>query len=207
NGTGNGNNGNGTGNGNNGGDSTTTDTTEPCEDVILSVNSISTTNTFSGTTYSVYFTVDSVDYYSTYTPHTGTFDSNYPHSYGGTDSNQVYIVIDLVNDCGTVSDTIFFNNSSHGYGNGIAPPVVEAEEKVNLFPNPATEIIYIGYQIKETEDNVQFSLINTNGEIKLVQPLYENNQAISVLDVEPGVYIYMITSGNEVIKKSRLIIR
>ena len=208
----NGNNGNSGGNtGNSGGSNGTGNTSggsQPCDTLSLTVNSISTWSTFSGTTYSVYFTVDTTDYYSHYTPQTGNFDSNYSSSYGNVDNNSVFIVIELPTSCGgTVQDTVYFSTPYNGVSNGIAPPQVEAEESTKVYPNPATEVIYLSYSRNENERNVQFILLNQNGETEVVQGIFEETQTIDVSRIQPGVYYYTIISDGATVKRSQLIIR
>ncbi|MEX1000506.1 MAG: hypothetical protein WDZ35_00175, partial [Crocinitomicaceae bacterium] len=89
---------------------------EPCSLAEIDLVNVSTSNSFSGgTTYTIYFTVDGVKYWSTYNSQTGVTNTNYSGNinWGGTPDNP-YIIVNAVNPCGQVTDTLAMNDPGSG---------------------------------------------------------------------------------------------
>jgi Secretion system C-terminal sorting domain len=66
------------------------------------------------------------------------------------------------------------------------------------FPNPATDVIYVNYQI-DVNDAPQLNMYNSMGVLLKSIPLNPQTASVSVdvADVAPGVYFYNITDGKD----------
>ncbi|MBI3134723.1 MAG: T9SS type A sorting domain-containing protein [Bacteroidetes bacterium] len=182
--------------------STTTDM--PCPLPVLTVLSISTTSSFTtGTTYGVLFTMDGIQYTSSYNPQTGAFTSTFPGATPGGTIGNSYLVISESNFCGTLLDTIFFNSS--GSGIQLQEPLTATGTPV--YPVPAIEFVYVNYFPSEAAATIEFVLIDLSGKVRLTEVITQENQRIEVSGLERGVYSYYIQSNNTVEKKGKMVLQ
>ena len=79
-----------------------------------------------------------------------------------------------------------------------------------LFPNPATELIYVNFEGIEELENVRFEVLDMPGRriIESILPAAENNQLqINVSGWQPGQYFAQIVIGNEVVTKKFMVMK
>ncbi len=83
--------------------------------------------------------------------------------------------------------------------------------KVEAYPNPATELLNVRYELKESSEDVRFEMYNANGQTVMSQDLgaktagIMNNETIDVSELSSGNYFYSLISGKNRIT-SKLII-
>jgi Secretion system C-terminal sorting domain len=74
---------------------------------------------------------------------------------------------------------------------------------VSVYPNPATELLYIRSDNK-SENNLRLQITNSIGQL-VFSELMSNNTSIKIADFKAGVYVVSI-SGNDFIKTTKLVI-
>ncbi|WP_203292459.1 T9SS type A sorting domain-containing protein [Luteirhabdus pelagi] len=83
--------------------------------------------------------------------------------------------------------------------------LITQNNKIIVFPNPASEEINIKFDYELNDENLQFSLSNIIGQTILKGELFvENNnfRKIHIMDLKPGIYFLNIyNSGNSVLTK------
>jgi PKD repeat protein len=81
------------------------------------------------------------------------------------------------------------------------------EEKVMLFPNPASEEVTISFVESPTED-VVFSLYNALGQKVSSFPISkgQGNATLSLIQETPGIYFYIVESEKQMFGSGKLII-
>jgi hypothetical protein len=206
-GNGNGNNGNGNGNGGGNGTSVIDTTTTPCDLPQINVNTVSTSSDFNnGNTYTVYFTVDSSQYYSSYNSVSGNITSNYPTVTGYTsNTNGSYVIITATNNCGTVVDTVFLSPSiSNGGQMGVMPV---NPQNIYVYPNPTVATIFVNFDPTPFEEEVVFIITDMNGMPVHHVTLIKANQDVNVGDLKRGIHSYRIIVGDKIVKSSRILLK
>jgi TonB family protein len=101
---------------------------------------------------------------------------------------------------------IFRLDTDSEKGNTITPRKDDKEKTIDfkIYPNPATEIVNI--EISNFEDNLEYQLINSNGQIQKSGQIYNLTEQINISDLENGLYIIrLITEENRLIETQKLI--
>lgn len=85
-----------------------------------------------------------------------------------------------------------------------APLIVNDENKINVFPNPASEGFYIASK-KRIGNAAAMELIDARGRVILHQHLVGANEKISTANIEQGIYLLRVTDSDS-IKESKIVI-
>ncbi|MFC0878252.1 T9SS type A sorting domain-containing protein [Saccharicrinis sp. FJH2] len=80
----------------------------------------------------------------------------------------------------------------------------QAENKINIYPNPTSDVITI--ESNNVTEEIFFELTDLNGRQILEKELKSNSEIIKLMDLEPGIYIYTIRNSNNIYKTDKLII-
>lgn len=84
-----------------------------------------------------------------------------------------------------------------------------ADEQVKIFPNPSSSIINININSKETSKNLIVQIINCIGEIVYAEKINiyngKNNMVLNS-NLNPGTYILQVSSNNNAINRTKIII-
>ena len=76
-------------------------------------------------------------------------------------------------------------------------------EKINVYPNPATDVLYINLPGDEVGKNYKLQICNLAGSIIYFKENIDNS--INISQLQPGIYILKIASPNGVILTSKFI--
>jgi len=74
---------------------------------------------------------------------------------------------------------------------------------VTVYPNPGINILNI--KTNQNHKNVNFELVNINGQVVLKQLLYSNILSLNVDILKPGIYFYRLTENNKIIETGKWI--
>jgi hypothetical protein len=77
---------------------------------------------------------------------------------------------------------------------------------VNIFPNPATEMLQIEMPGIDFSKNITFRVVNVLGKAIKQIPLHSFSSTIEVSDIVPGIYLYEIKDDQHAIKTGRIIV-
>ncbi|MFB6341270.1 T9SS type A sorting domain-containing protein [Saccharicrinis sp. FJH62] len=80
----------------------------------------------------------------------------------------------------------------------------QAENTINIYPNPASDVITIERNNAATK--IFFELSDLNGRQILEEELKLKSEKIELYDLEPGIYIYTIRCSNTIYKTDKLIL-
>lgn len=104
------------------------------------------------------------------------------------------------------SKWIFSNELVYHYKQVIETNIPEIrKDEIHVFPNPATDILNI-----VLPDNIQNPMLNIysmNGQKLISQQLYNSNSNISIIHLNPGVYLYQIIIADSQEVKGKLVIK
>jgi hypothetical protein len=87
----------------------------------------------------------------------------------------------------------------------VSSPDLQHETKYKIFPNPASNKIYLQQIDDNGQSTINLSLYNVSGEIVLEKVISNNNSTIT-LDLPMGVYWYKIIENENESYKGKLII-
>lgn len=80
-------------------------------------------------------------------------------------------------------------------------PVLPQENVWTIFPNPATDQLYIS---GTSDDVVEFTIVDLSGKIVLTQTIYPVNAVVSVAALPAGVYLGIVKRNDEVILSEKI---
>jgi hypothetical protein len=86
--------------------------------------------------------------------------------------------------------TLYWNKCIATVGIGDSP----ANSAAKLYPNPATDLLYIEKNIQST---VELTVMDLTGRIVLIQQLTSEKHKVDVSELSEGVYLYKINNGKE----------
>jgi len=96
----------------------------------------------------------------------------------------------------------YFKNTEINIGIGENP----AEADFELFPNPATDVVFISFRDEPKGGTVDISVIDLNGRIVKSAILNTNDQELMTNDMKPGIYFVRIIRDDKIFTR-KLVIR
>jgi hypothetical protein len=134
---------------------------------------------------------------------TGTLDNyniaqpNVTSSGGGT------FLLVMINSCGEVSFDVVFVYAAIGCR--LANPATESVQSIKLYPNPASEILTLEWEVV-SDANAELKLIDVTGRQVIAQTISSTYSSVNVSTLPQGVYICQLILNGEVVKTERLMI-
>ena len=82
---------------------------------------------------------------------------------------------------------------------------MDAKNEIKVYPNPANQIVNVNYTIAE---NARFKIIDLLGRVEIETEILSRNNFVSldVSKLHTGIYVYQISTENEIIKSGKLTI-
>jgi len=107
----------------------------------------------------------------------------------------------------TYSDTI--NILTQGFHQGnysitVVEQVKDLECEINVFPNPATDLITIKLS-NNSYNSLSYNLVDINGKILIVDHLASNQNQIDIKTLTVGSYFFNIISNGKSLKTFKII--
>ena len=92
---------------------------------------------------------------------------------------------------------------------GIAEDALKGGKISSLYPNPATTVVNIDYDIPLEIESASIRIVNIFGSLVKVSDIEpaSNKLSIDVSDMEAGIYFYSVLLNNHVYQTKKLIIR
>jgi hypothetical protein len=101
-------------------------------------------------------------------------------------------------------------NRTASHASDPASEVTENTNKQFLYPNPASEFVYLNFN-STTEGSVNIQIVNSIGQLVKQHPINtvkgHNQFKIQVADIRPGMYILRINKGDLNLTKKFVIAR
>ena len=133
-------------------------------------------------------------------------------SLNGTDPGQVYLVATLSYDNPDITKRLVLNSNKQ-YVEGMVATIenYSLENKINIFPNPITQIGYVEFQLKKS-DVVKLTIYNLLAEeiiSKEERKYSQGNHAIAIntYDLPTGTYFVEIKTSNQVERKKFTVVK
>ena len=98
------------------------------------------------------------------------------------------------------SSTLYVDDVTMTYRPGLGVKNVAAANEVKLYPNPASETLYIDAKGNEGAD---FTLISVNGQV-VTTGVLDSKSAVDVSSLADGLYFYTITNNGNPVQRGKV---
>lgn len=105
-----------------------------------------------------------------------------------------------------LNDILFVKTDSTGsYGSSIIGVIENTTNKIkpDIFPNPANNLLHISIPNFSEFDNLNYSIININGQVVLTGNVYQEKTILN-LDLNSGLYFLQINHKQEVVFTTKI---
>jgi hypothetical protein len=117
--------------------------------------------------------------------------------YAGITTGYGYVCVTVTNDCGSkeVCDRILVKDCGGGFGfRNTSSKSGAAEFKVDVFPNPANEIIEVACSGYTPGTRIAASLISMDGKVVREVEEYSHNFKVDMADLPSGLYVLQLNA-------------
>jgi hypothetical protein len=107
---------------------------------------------------------------------------------------------------GEDNQLVYYKKGSSAWGTPLVITGVknnELEEIISVYPNPATDYVFI--KIKLQDIPCYFELSNIQGKLTMKNKLDLNESVININNIDNGIYIYRLLLGDKIIKTGKII--
>lgn len=136
-------------------------------------------------------------------------DPNFPYSTQDFEKNIDTVVFDTPGLKSFIKERVNYLDSvlmSMGYPSAINENIKMENENINIFPNPANDVIYIKMN-ESTRTSSTFILYNGLGEVVLNKQFPENvlMQSVGLNEIPSGIFFYELRDSNGIIKQGKVV--
>jgi hypothetical protein len=108
---------------------------------------------------------------------------------------------------GITNKLVFYKKGSERWGMPLVITSVKEysiDDKIDLYPNPAKNRIYI--TVQNLELPIILEIVNMEGQVLIVGKVDSNSSSVNIENLKSGIYIYRFSKNGERVKTGKLII-
>jgi hypothetical protein len=108
---------------------------------------------------------------------------------------------------GLTNKLVYYRKGSDSWGVPLvitSIPEIHKEDKIEIYPNPAKNRIYI--TVQNLEFPIILEVLNLEGLVLLTNKVDSNSSSVNIGNLKSGMYIYRLSKNGERIKTGKLVI-
>lgn len=108
---------------------------------------------------------------------------------------------------GITNKLVYYKKGSESWGMPLVITSVKEysiEDKIDIYPNPAKNRIYI--TVQNLGLPIILEIVNIEGQVHIVGKVDSNSSSINIENLKSGIYIYRFSKNGEIVKTGKLIV-